>query len=206
MFSSGLSLNSCPTLGPSVNIDSEQFLELKKGYLLGEFRNYRLKRKLGEGDMGQTWLADELSGGEASQEVVCKILSRELRGNLNAMKDIQRVFELTRQLNHTNICPLLGKFKDPVFGSFLVMKYADGGTLADWFAAQPEREKGLSAEKVLPILRPIASALDYLHQLGVLHRDVKPQNIMFMKVGKKFVPVLIDFGISARIRQEHCIT
>ena len=206
MFSSGLSQNSCPTLGPSVNIDSEQFLELKKGYLLGEFRNYRLKRKLGEGGMGQTWLADELSGGEASQEVVCKILSRELRGNLNAMKDIQRVFELTRQLNHTNICPLLGKFKDPVFGSFLVMKYADGGTLADWFAAQPEREKGLSAEKVLPILRPIASALDYLHQLGVLHRDVKPQNIMFMKVGKKFVPVLIDFGISARIRQEHCIT
>ncbi len=206
MFSSGLSQNSCPTLGPSVNIDSEQFLELKKGYLLGEFRNYRLKRKLGEGGMGQTWLADELSGGEASQEVVCKILSRELRGNLNAMKDIQRVFELTRQLNHTNICPLLGKFKDPVFGSFLVMKYADGGTLADWFAAQPEREKGLSAEKVLPILRPIASALDYLHQLGVLHRDVKPQNIMFMKVGKKFVPVLIDFGISARIRQDHFIT
>jgi len=49
MFSSGLSQNSCSTLGPLVNIDSEQFLELKKGYLLGEFRNYRLKRKLGEG-------------------------------------------------------------------------------------------------------------------------------------------------------------
>ncbi|MBP3693597.1 MAG: SUMF1/EgtB/PvdO family nonheme iron enzyme, partial [Thermoguttaceae bacterium] len=81
----------------------------------------------------------------------------------------------------------------------LVMKYADGGTLADWFNAQPGHENGLPLETLLPIFRPLAEALDLAHRNGILHRDVKPQNIMFM--GK--TPVLIDFGIAARIRPEN---
>jgi len=81
------------------------------------------------------------------------------------------------------------------------MEYADGGTLADWFEKQPGHENGLPLETLLPIFRPLAEALDLAHRNGILHRDVKPQNIMFM--GREKTPVLIDFGIAARIRPEN---
>ena len=200
MDQSNFSLNSLDTLLPNeINYDSAQFEDLRDGYLFGEFKNYRLKKKLGEGGMGQTWLAEELVENEVSQRVVLKILTRELRGNADALKEVRRVFDLTKNLNHSSICPLLGRYVDPNFGDFLVMKYADGGTLADWFNAQPGHENGLPIETLLPIFRPLAEALDLAHRNGILHRDVKPQNIMFM--GK--TPVLIDFGIAARIRPEN---
>ncbi|MBE6426190.1 MAG: hypothetical protein E7029_09445, partial [Planctomycetaceae bacterium] len=182
-----------------VNYDPAQFGELCDGYLFGKFKNYRLKKKLGEGGMGQTWLAEELVENEVSQRVVLKILTQELRGNENALKEVRRIFDLTKNLNHSSICPLLGRYVDPNFGDFLVMKYADGGTLTDWFNAQPGHENGLPLETLLPIFGPLAAALDLAHRNGILHRDVKPQNIMFM--GK--TPVLIDFGIAARIRPEN---
>ncbi|MBP3693678.1 MAG: leucine-rich repeat protein [Thermoguttaceae bacterium] len=182
-----------------VNYDPKQFEDLHDGYLFGKFKNYRLKKKLGEGGMGQTWLAEELVENEVSQRVVLKILTRELRGNADALKEVRRVFDLTKNLNHSSICPLQGRYVDPNFGDFLVMKYADGGTLSDWFKAQPGHENGLPLETLLPIFRPLAEALDLAHRNGILHRDVKPQNIMFM--GK--TPVLIDFGIAARIRPEN---
>ncbi|MBE6428945.1 MAG: serine/threonine protein kinase, partial [Planctomycetaceae bacterium] len=200
MDQSNFSLNSLDTLLPNeINYDSAQFEDLRDGYLFGEFKNYRLKKKLGEGGMGQTWLAEELVENEVSQRVVLKILTRELRGNADALKEVRRVFDLTKNLNHSSICPLLGRYVDPNFGDFLVMKYADGGTLADWFKAQPGHENGLPLETLLPIFRPLAEALDLAYRNGILHRDVKPQNIMFM--GK--TSVLIDFGIAARIRPEN---
>ena len=197
------SINSLSTLAalPAevVNYDTSQFDSLALGYLLGEFKNYRLLECLGEGGMGQTWLAEELSGDEAIQKVVVKVLSKELCGNEEAMEEVRRVFDLTGKLRHPNICATLGMKKDPVFGWILVMDHADGGTLSDWFHAQPNHENGLPLEKVLPILRPIAEALDFAHSEGILHRDVKPRNIMFSR--RK--PILIDFGIAARIRPEN---
>ena len=197
------SINSLSTLAalPAevVNYDSSQFDPLTPGYLLGWFKNYRLLERLGEGGMGQTWLAEELSGDETIQKVVVKVLSKELCGNEEAMEEVRRVFDLTGKLRHPNICATLGMKKDPVFGWILVMDHADGGTLADWFHAQPNHENGLPLEKVLPILRPIAEALDFAHSEGILHRDVKPRNIMFSR--RK--PILIDFGIAARIRPEN---
>lgn len=198
------SQNSLDTLLPEiVNYDMTQFAQLRAGYDFGPYQNYRLIRKLGEGGMGQTWLANEMVNGKVSQQVVLKLLSRELRGNAEALREVQRVFDLTKNLNHSNICPLLGRYSDPYYGDFLVMKYADGGTLADRFKHRPNQDCGLTAENIVKILRPIAFALDHAHKMGILHRDVKPQNIMFIKSRKMWTPVLIDFGIAARIRPEN---
>ena len=202
--STGEYIYSLDSLLPcEVNYDSAQFQRLCRGYCLGKNQNYRLVKKLGEGGMGQTWLADELVRGESVQRVVCKLLSRELRGKERAIQEVRRVFDLTKDLNHRNICPLIGRFADPIFGDFLVMKFADCGTLEDWFKTQPNYQNGISLKTILPILRPIAKALDYAHSAGIIHRDVKPQNLMFMRTGTEFIPVLIDFGIAARVHVEN---
>lgn len=194
-------LNTMPTLQPDdVNYDIRQFDVLHPGYRLGEHRNYLLVQHIATGGMGQTWLAEQIEGGEKVRQVVCKILSDRLRGNDSAMAEVRRVFHLTKLLNHPNICPIHGMFHDPDFGWFLVMAYAESGTLRDWFLAQPGHERGIPVNYVQAILRPIAAALDLAHSRGIIHRDVKPSNIMFTSQNGITVPWLIDFGIASRIQ------
>ncbi|MBE6424678.1 MAG: hypothetical protein E7029_01560, partial [Planctomycetaceae bacterium] len=146
------------------NVDETQFEKLQPGYLLGEHEEFRLVKMLGKGGMGVTWLAEELdSSGKKKQAVVCKILSKELINDENAIGNVLEVFDLTKELNHTNICPLLNRFQDPVFKDFLVMRYAEGETLEEWFKKQSGHENGLPAQTVLPVLQQIAAALDAMH-------------------------------------------
>ncbi|MBQ2820595.1 MAG: hypothetical protein IJF17_03310 [Thermoguttaceae bacterium] len=112
-----LSQSTLDTLLPEdVNYDPGQFETLKPGYLFGEFQNYRLEKKIGEGGMGQTWLAMKVSGGEDVQQVVCKILSDRIRENAGAMSEVQRVFDLTKKAFHQNICPPRSRIVTNIFG------------------------------------------------------------------------------------------
>lgn len=181
--------------------DSYDSKELQPGRRLGERGNYKIVRKLGQGGMGEVWLAEEIEGGKVLRSVVCKILPGDVQSNAREWRKIETVFNLTKDLNHTNICPLYGMKSDPVFGWFYVMGYADGQTLRAWFDDQPNADDGLPLDQVLPILRPIASALDYAHQNKVIHRDVKPENIMFRMLNGVRVPWLLDFGIAAQIHE-----
>ena len=88
---------------------------------------------------------------------------------------------------------------------FLVMDYIDGQTLDDYLAEKCKVESvkckvggGISADEVLRILRPIAAALDYAHGEGVVHRDVKPANVMIRRDGHPFI---LDFGIAREIQE-----
>lgn len=190
---------------PQRNAENRRTPEpLMPGQRLGEHGNYRLKRLLGQGGMGQTWLAAEFQGGKKIRSVVCKIIPPAVQKRSEEMKLLVKVFVLTRSLNHTNICPLYGMNHDPVFGWFYVMGFANGGTLQDWFLKQPDYRKGLPLAKVVNVLRPIASALDYAAEMGVVHRDVKPQNILFS--GPKRTPWLIDFGLAAQIHEADSAT
>jgi len=195
----GNSNNRFPSSDPEAQ---KQFADLAPGYLLGEHKNYRLEKKLGEGGMGQTWLTVKVSGGRDLQKVVCKLLLKKLLQDEKAMREVERVFRLTQGLYHLHICPHLGIESDPKFGTFLVMAHAEGETLQDWFLAQNGHENGLALSAVLPILRPVAGALDAIHEEGIFHRDVKPGNIVFRKPGEITHPWLIDFGIAARIHTE----
>ena len=161
----------------------------------------RLVEELGAGGYGVTWKAVISSAG-VEQTVVCKLLKENLRNDTDATEEVRRVFELTQRLNHTYICPIKAIGEDPVHGIFLVMAYAGGETLRKWFSRQPGYENGLSMDMVKPILEKIADALDTIHRNEVLHRDVKPENIIFSDSGKNAVPWLIDFGIAAKIHTE----
>ncbi|MCR5164443.1 MAG: SUMF1/EgtB/PvdO family nonheme iron enzyme, partial [Thermoguttaceae bacterium] len=175
-------------------------VELKEGQLLGENRNYRLEKNLGAGGMGEVWLASEICGGQEIRKVVVKTLRADRRGNEGAQEKALKQFQLIQKLNHQNICPIYVIEKDPACGYLVVMGYADGGSYADWFAAQPKQNGGLPLKTVCDVLRPIADALDHAHRFGVIHRDVKPENMMFMLFNGIRVSWLIDFGIATNLR------
>ena len=171
------------------------------GDFLGEMQNYRLVKLLGEGGMGQAWLAEEIVRGKVLRLTVCKLLPAEVQNDAQEIKKVESLFQLTRTLNHTNICPLYGMEFDPEFGWFFVMGYAEGLPLREWIYMQPNWTRGLPPETVLKILRPLASALDYAHKKRVIHRDIKPENIMFSSKDEDSDLWIIDFGIAAQIHE-----
>ena len=182
-------LDNLPTFDPEFEPSAA---ELKEGQFLGENQNYRLEKNLGVGGMGEVWLAAEIRAGQEIRKVVVKTLRPDRRGNEGAQEKALKQFQLIQSLNHQNICPIYVIEKDPACGYLIVMGYAGGGSFADWFAGKPK-----PLAEVCRVLRPIADALDFAHSKGVIHRDVKPSNMMFTSDG---TPWLIDFGIAANLR------
>ncbi len=138
---------------------------------------------IGRGGMGEVYQAhDEV----LDRTVAIKIL----RGHLASRPDLRARFEREAKavsaLQHGNICVLYDVGKDADM-DFLVMEYLDGETLAERLA-----KKALSLDESLHIGIDVASALAAAHARGILHRDVKPSNIMLTKAGTK----LMDFGLA----------
>ncbi len=171
------------------------------GDRLGESKNFRLVRLLGEGGMGQAWLAEEIARNKVLRPVVCKLLPADVQTDPHELQKVEALFQLTRTLNHTNICPLYGMEFDPEFGWFFVMGCAEGVSLREWICTQQGAEYGLPPKMVLKFLRPLASALDYAHRKRVIHRDIKPENIMFSAKDDDSDLWIIDFGIAAQIHE-----
>jgi formylglycine-generating enzyme required for sulfatase activity len=160
---------------------------------------YRLQRLLGAGGMGHAWLAEDsmrrIDGGAA--QVVVKLLPPDLRRNVDANNDFRREYGKVWLLSHPHICKLFDMGEDRAAGCFQVMQYLPGATLRDLLRSQRE-SVGLAVDAVLPIVQACGSALDYAHGQRVLHRDVKPENVMCLPDGQQVF--LIDFGLAAEIR------
>jgi eukaryotic-like serine/threonine-protein kinase len=162
-------------------------LSASPSIISGEFAGrYTVERELGRGATSIVWLARDL---EHSRFVAIKVLRHELSASLAADRFLREI-KLTAQLHHPNIVPVLGSGAD---GDrlFFVLPYMDGGTLR----ARLEREKQLPISEVVAIGVTVASALASAHEKNVLHRDVKPENILF--TGGQ--ACLADFGIARAI-------
>jgi hypothetical protein len=144
---------------------------------------YTLERVIGLGATAMVHLARDTKRGTA---VAIKILRPELAesgASDRFLKEIRR----TTALQHPHILPVLdsGEYEGQ---PYFVLPYMEGGTLR----LLMKREKSLELTKVIEIARPIAEALDYAHKRGLIHRDVKPENILFTD-GQA---CLGDFGIA----------
>ena len=152
---------------------------------------YRVVRQLGQGGMGSVWLAEDtkLDGFK----VAIKMLPSVLVNNKRAYAQVKAEALVSLKLSHPNIVTVRA-FEEESGSPFLVMDYIDGQTLDDYLA-----EKGkLTEEETVKLLKPVAEALDYAHTQGVVHRDVKPGNVMIRKDGTPFV---LDFGIAREIQE-----
>ena len=152
---------------------------------------YKVLAELGQGGMGVVYKCfDETAG----IEVALKALPPELSHNTLEMEDIKENFQLVHKLHHPNIASSNTLEKDNSNGNYyLIMECCEGEDLRRWIRRK-RREQGQC--DIFPIIQQIAAALDYAHSQKIIHRDIKPGNIMINNDGKIKV---LDFGLAAQI-------
>ncbi len=144
---------------------------------------YAIKEELGRGGMGTVYLAEDL---KHRRQVAIKVLQPDLSSVLGPER-FHREIEIAAGLSHPGILPLHDSGEaDGLL--YYVMPYLEGDSLKDRLA----KEKQLSLEDSVAIITDVAEALAFAHAHGVVHRDIKPDNIMFQS-GRA---VLCDFGIA----------
>jgi Tol biopolymer transport system component len=144
---------------------------------------YEIVAPLGAGGMGEVYRAKDSRLG---REVAIKVLPQHLSANPEVRARFEREARTVSALNHPHICVLhdVGREGDT---DYLVMELVEGETLAQRLAKEP-----LSTHEVLKLGVQIAEALGRAHRAGVVHRDLKPGNVMLTKSGAK----LMDFGLA----------
>ncbi|HXY19186.1 MAG TPA: serine/threonine-protein kinase, partial [Gemmatimonadales bacterium] len=147
---------------------------------------YELRRVLGRGGMATVYLARDL---KHRRDVALKVLRPDLAASLGAERFLQEI-QIAARLTHPHILALHDSGEA---GGFLyyVMPFIDGPSLR----ARLEAERRLERDAALAIASPVAEALSYAHRMGVLPRDIKPENILFSQGH----PIVADFGIAKAI-------
>ncbi len=158
-------------------------------------RGYRFIRKLGATEHSSVYLAERNSDGV---EVVLKVLRQipDVNDTVGAFDRFLQEYELIADIDHPNVVRIfdLGVSDDH---AHIAMEYLDAGNLKQRIA------RGIRAADAVDYFRQMASAIAAIHEVGILHRDLKPGNVMLRRDGSI---ALIDFGLAKRMRLEMEIT
>src|SRR5262245_61769248 len=150
--------------------------------------HYRITGKLGIGGMGIVYDAEDT---RLPRRVALKFLPQELAGDPDAARRLQREAETIALLNHPNICTIF-EIDEHKGSRFIVMERVDGVNLT----LHMSRTMMTDAE-IMEISRQVAVALEAAHEKGIVHRDIKPGNIM---VGPGGTVKVLDFGLARRFK------
>ena len=145
---------------------------------------YALLDRIGEGGMAEVWRARAPDG----DEVAIKLLGRGRGASEAELARFEREIRVAESISHPHLIHVLDHGVDDALGPWLVMPLVRGMTLRDLFAGQR-----LSAESALVLLEPMVEALAALHAQGLVHRDVKPENLMLSPLGEV---TLVDLGLA----------
>jgi serine/threonine protein kinase len=154
---------------------------LSKGEMLG---GYRIEDVIGFGGMAIVYRAEQVALG---RHVALKVLAPQLSHDEAFRERFRREGRHVAALDHPHVLTIFDS-GDIDGRLYLAMRLVDGGTLADRM-----QHEGLSADETLRVLTPVADALDAAHAEGLVHRDVKPQNILISRSGHAY---LADFGVA----------
>ncbi|MEQ1643491.1 MAG: serine/threonine-protein kinase [Pyrinomonadaceae bacterium] len=150
------------------------------------FGNYRIIREIGSGGMGSVFLA-ERDDGEFSMQVALKIVRQSIADS-EVISRFKQERQILASLHHPNIAVLHDGGISDKGEPYLAMEYIEGETLVDYC-----QEENLSINERLNLFLKICSAVAYAHRNLVVHRDIKPTNILVTSDGE---PKLLDFGLA----------
>jgi len=158
-----------------------------------ELPGYTIEKQLGRGGMARVYLARHIG---LDRLVAIKVLSKDLDGDKSFSDRFMREARIVANLTQQNIITVHDVGVHNEF-HYIAMEYLPGETLDD------KIKKKLDINQVLGITKQIAQALDFAHKKGIVHRDVKPDNILFREDG---TAVLTDFGIARAAKSETKMT
>jgi serine/threonine protein kinase len=155
---------------------------------------YRILAKLGEGAMAGVYLAEHLGVGAT---IVLKVLLRELAEETHVVESFLREARIAAEIHHDNVIDIFYSGRSPEGFVFLAMEYVKGTTLYDVL----EDDGPMPWPRAKPLLEQIAGALAAAHAIGVVHRDVKPENVLVGTKGEGTIDAVeyvkvVDFGIA----------
>ncbi len=180
-----------PALSHLINVDPQP------GATIGG--RYTIVRLLARGGVGVVYLANPV---DSDDEVVIKVLASTMVGDAEATARFDREADRLSGVQHPNIVRMIDHGHEQ--GSpFLVMEYLDGELLADFM----DRECPMPLEVFAPIAAQIIKALNFAHKRGLMHRDIKPTNIMLcQRKGRANFVKILDFGLAKLTEDEQNIT
>lgn len=160
---------------------------------LGSIGRYRLLHKLGEGGMGQVWLAAQ------TEPVVRNVAVKIIRASRYDASALQR-FNLERQalaiMDHPTIAKVLDADSTAEGQPYFVMEYVPGLPITTYCD-----QKKLSTRDRLELFMRVCEGVQHAHQKAIIHRDLKPSNVLVAEIDGKPVPRIIDFGIAKALSQ-----
>ncbi|MEU2247556.1 protein kinase [Streptomyces sp. NPDC019224] len=154
---------------------------------------YQLRDLLGEGGMASVYLAYDSA---LDRQVAIKTLHTELGREQSFRERFRREAQAVAKLQHTNIVSVFDTGEDELGGAlmpYIVMEYVEGQPLGSVLAADIRAHGAMPAGKALKVTSDVLAALDTSHEMGLVHRDIKPGNVMVTKRG---VVKVMDFGIA----------
>jgi serine/threonine protein kinase len=149
---------------------------------------YRLLRLLGSGGTGQVWLAEQTRAN--NRRVAIKLLHAGM-DSARILSRFETEFRVLAGLHHPHIAAIFDSGVTQTGLPFLVMEFVDGQSLCEYCDTRQ-----LSLEARLRLLISICQAVHYAHQQGVIHRDLKPGNLLVEEISGQAVPRVIDFGLA----------
>jgi hypothetical protein len=154
---------------------------------------YKLREKIGEGGMGEVWVAEQ------TQPVQRKVAVKLIKPGMDSQAVLSR-FEAERQalalMDHPNIAKVLDGGTTEQGRPFFVMDYVKGVPITQYCD-----EARLTVAQRLALLIPVCQAVQHAHQKGIIHRDLKPSNILVCLYDGQPVPKVIDFGLAKALHQ-----
>jgi serine/threonine protein kinase len=154
-------------------------------------KRYRAEALLGRGGMGEVWRCFDI---DEEREVAIKAIRAEFLSDPGAARLFHSEVVAVARLNHPGIIPVYDLIRDPNSATLLVMAYRDGPSLGSLTNAE------LTWSFIVEVLAQLLEALAYAHARGVLHLDIKPENVLVEQRESQLRATLLDFGI-ARVRR-----
>jgi tRNA A-37 threonylcarbamoyl transferase component Bud32 len=178
---------TCPNCHQDHSSDEQCVLGPSYDELVGRtIGSFRLLRKLGRGGMGTVYLGEHAVIGS---RVAIKLLHRHLSVDAQMVKRFQAEARATNLIGHENIVSIFDFGSLPDGQNYMVMEYLEGAPLSSELLP-------MAIPRAVELLAQLCSAVDAAHKVGVVHRDLKPDNVFLVKRGGREAVKVLDFGIA----------